>query len=1216
MEPEDQENEIVVEGSIPDYHGHNFGLKSSDFKESRRNNAGLCAFASVHLSMSLCTVGSWLLFLCLLGSILPQISFALKVVGSPRADDRGMQPVARRNLSFSSLRRYHLRRELEPFNISVGLSWDESILLSWRNSSNDLKALWIENQDSGPCDWRGVTCGYWRGETRVTGVNVASLNFTGAIPKRISTLAALNSLSFASNKLSGSIPPDIGSCVNLKELNLTDNLLTGHIPVELGRLVQLQSLDISRNRLNGTVPPELFKNCSNLVTFNISSNNLTGALPTGLVDCASLRIVDVGNNTLQGQIPSSWERLSNLEELIMADNLELNGTIPLSLLSNCQSLRKLDMAWNRFRGPLPSQLGNCSNLEMLILQGNKFDGLIPRELGNLKKLKVLGLGNNNLSGELPQNISQCSSLELLDVGNNAFTGAIPPWLGQLANLQFVTFQINKFSGTIPVEVTTLTMLRYIDFSNNSLHGSVLPEFSRVDSLRLLRLSFNNLTGNIPEELGYMYRLQGLDLSSNFLNGSIPKSFGNLQDLLWLQLGNNSLTGKIPQELTNCSSLMWLNLGHNYLRGQIPHSFSKLGWDSERVFRQNEQNPWILDGVGECSILATWAPGQSQHFESLFDISDTQKCHVWLPLLVRGGFKLRSDRITGNSKVLSYWQLGKNCLNGAFPDVKNASSLGFLILSENRLKGPIPREIGNLPLYNLNISHNYLNGSIPETLGDASLLITLDMSNNSLSGPLPLSLGKLTALSVFNVSYNSQLRGAIPTEGQLLTFGWDSFIGDYNLCLNDADPLYKQASNNLSQSSANAPKLCSQMYSAVSSEEERRSSKKKKLAVEITVMILTSALSALLLLSSVYCMVTKWRKRMATTKEGMDPYWGDFGSGKSHRSAADSKSSFHSPVESYVNFPCLKSLTYAQLVHCTGNFSPENIVGDGGFGIVYKAKLGDGTTVAIKKLVQNGAQGLREFRAEMDTLGMIQHENLVSLLGYCCNNDDLLLVYEYFVNGSLDDWLYESEEKAARLGWSLRLRIALETARGLAFLHHECVHLIIHRDMKSSNILLNENFKAVLTDFGMARIMDIGSTHVSTIVAGTPGYVPPEYSQTWRATTKGDVYSFGVVMLELVSGKRPTGPHFNGHCGANLIEMARILVTSGRPNEVCDAKLLESSAPHGLSLFLALAMRCTETSPTSRPTMLEVVKTLEFICKIQGSATASQRDVDPLDPLTL
>ena len=1101
------------------------------------------------------------------------------------------------------------------FNLSSGLSQDESVLLSWRSSSAYLNATWIENSASGPCNWPGVRCGTWRGETRVTVVNLTSLNLTGGVPRRISNLSALTSLSFASNSLTGTIPREIGSCSNLQvqslqfktqlvtydakeiyslnvtyvqELNFTNNRLTGSIPAELGGLVKLQSLDLSRNQLNGVIPAEVFTDCNNLVFFNVSSNELNGSLPLGLGGCRSLLTVDVGHNSFEGEISPVLSQLPYLEELIMTNNKGINGSIPDTLFSNCRSLKKLDVAWNQFTGPVPPKLGNCSNLEMLVLQGNHFHGSIPGEFGNLKRLKVLWLGNNNLSGELPQNLSQCSLLELLDVSNNTLTGTIPTWLGQLSNLEFLTFQLNRFFGTIPVEVTALQKVRYIDLSNNLLEGRVLPEFGQVSSLRLLRISFNKLTGDVPAELGKLSKLQGLDLSSNFLTGSIPTSLGNLQDLLWLQLANNSLTGSIPPSLTNCSSLIWVNFASNHLNGSIPYAFGDMGWDSERVFQRNRDEPWIVDGVGECSLLSTWSPEPSQNFESLIDVSDEQ-CHVWLPHLLRGSLKLRSNRLLGENKVLHFWQLGRNNLTGIIPDLRNVSNLGFLILSENRLQGPIPEQVGSLPLYNLNVSNNLLNGSIPKTFSNASMLITLDMANNDLSGTLPPELGNLYSLTVLNVSYNPKLSGSIPSNGQITTLGWQPFIGDVNLCFNDTNPLYTAALANMTRTATkfNMPKLCSQILGGMNSLcGKKRPNRRKKIlkGLKITLISSVCTITALLLLSSLYCIVSKRRRKRVVEAEDSIAKGYDYASKTSSEIAVP-----------WFGMSCLETLTYSHLVQATENFSDRNILGDGGFGVVYKANLANGATVAIKKLTPNGAQGAREFQAEMETLGMIHHESLVSLLGYCCKNEEMMLVYEYFLNGSLDDWLYESDDaKASKLGFPLRLRIALETARGLAFLHHECAHLIIHRDIKSSNILLDERFHAVLTDFGMARIMDTDCTHVSTVVAGTPGYVPPEYSQTWRATTKGDVYSFGVVLLELLSGKRPTGPHFSGRCGSNLVEMATILVANGTPNDICDANLIKSGDEGHISAFLALAMRCTAHSPSSRPTMVEVVTTLEAI----------------------
>jgi serine/threonine protein kinase len=285
---------------------------------------------------------------------------------------------------------------------------------------------------------------------------------------------------------------------------------------------------------------------------------------------------------------------------------------------------------------------------------------------------------------------------------------------------------------------------------------------------------------------------------------------------------------------------------------------------------------------------------------------------------------------------------------------------------------------------------------------------------------------------------------------------------------------------------------------------------------------------------------------------------------------------------------LRKLTFAHLLEATDGFSAETLIGSGGFGEVYKAKLKDGTVVAIKKLIHFTGQGDREFTAEMETIGKIKHRNLVPLLGYCKIGDERLLVYEYMKHGSLDVVLHDQAKAGVKLDWAARKKIAIGSARGLAFLHHSCIPHIIHRDMKSSNVLLDSNLDARVSDFGMARLMNALDTHLSvSTLAGTPGYVPPEYYQSFRCTTKGDVYSYGVVLLELLSGKKPIDPTEFGD--NNLVGWVKQMVKENRSSEIFDPTLTNTKSGEAeLYQSLKIARECLDDRPNQRPTMIQVM----------------------------
>lgn len=307
---------------------------------------------------------------------------------------------------------------------------------------------------------------------------------------------------------------------------------------------------------------------------------------------------------------------------------------------------------------------------------------------------------------------------------------------------------------------------------------------------------------------------------------------------------------------------------------------------------------------------------------------------------------------------------------------------------------------------------------------------------------------------------------------------------------------------------------------------------------------------------------------------------------------------------------LRKLTFADLLEATNGFHNDSLIGSGGFGDVYKAQLKDGSIVAIKKLIHISGQGDREFTAEMETIGKIKHRNLVPLLGYCKVGEERLLVYEYMKYGSLEDVLHDPKKAGIKLNWSARRKIAIGAARGLAFLH-TCIPHIIHRDMKSSNVLLDENLEARVSDFGMARLMSAMDTHLSvSTLAGTPGYVPPEYYQSFRCTTKGDVYSFGVVMLELLTGKRPTdSADFGEH--NNLVgwvkQHAKLKIS-----DVFDPELMKEDPSLEIELLqhLKVACACLDDRPFRRPSIIEVMamfKGIQAGSDIDSQSTIATED---------
>lgn len=978
----------------------------------------------------------------------------------------------------------------------------------------------------------------------------------------------LNLLNFSDNSLTGKLYTSLSSCKSLSVLDLSYNHLSWEIPSTFIDYapVSLKILDLSHNNFTGNFLNLDFGTCLNLTVVNLSFNSLSATgFPFSLTNCQKLEVFDIGHNELRLKIPGdTLAKLKSLKRLGLGNN-QFSGEIPEELANACETLVELDLSANQLIGGLPSTFAKCSSLISLNLGNNQLSGdFLSEVVSLLTNLRYLYVPFNNITGPVPVSLTNCSQLQVLDLSSNGFTGNVPSFfcsktsasalekfllpnnflegkvpseVGRCRNLKTIDLSFNILSGPIPLEIWSLPNLSDIVMWANNLTGEI-PEGICIDGGNLQTLILNNnfITGKLPESLANCTNLIWVSLSSNRLTGQIPLGIGNLVNLAILQLGNNSFTGEIPSGIGKCRSLIWLDLNSNNLTGSVP---SELADESGLVLPGNVSGKQFAFVRNEGGTACRGAGGLVE-FEGI-----------------------RKDRLANFPMVHSCpsTRIYSGLTVYTFP---SNGSMIYLDLSYNNFSGTIPEKLGSMSFVQVfNLGHNNLTGNIPYSFGGLKSVGVLDLSHNSLSGFIPGSLSALSFLSDFDVS-NNNLSGLIPSGGQLTTFPSSRYENNSGLC---GVPLSACGSGNGHRSTGSY-----------------RRGRRQPVAVGVVIGIMISFFSIFLLVFALYK-----AKKHQLKEEKRDKY---IDSLPTSGSSSWKISSVPEPLS--INVATfekpLRKLTFAHLLEATNGFSSESLIGSGGFGEVYKAQLRDGCVVAIKKLIQVTGQGDREFMAEMETIGKIKHRNLVPLLGYCKIGEERLLVYEYMKWGSLETVLHERVKgDGVRLDWTSRKKIAIGSARGLAFLHHSCIPHIIHRDMKSSNVLLDEDFEARVSDFGMARLVNALDTHLSvSTLAGTPGYVPPEYYQSFRCTTKGDVYSYGVILLELLSGKRPIDTMEFGDDN-NLVGWAKQLHRDKRSQEILDPELLLiTHSSSELHHYLNIAFQCLDDKPFRRPTMIQVM----------------------------
>ncbi|KAD4982861.1 hypothetical protein R6Q59_002506 [Mikania micrantha] len=922
-----------------------------------------------------------------------------------------------------------------------------------------------------------------------------------------------------------------------------------------GRIV---GLELPKKRLTGGFSDQI-SDLDQLRTLNLSHNFLKGMIPISLFRLTHLEILDLSSNEFNGGFPVSMH-LPALQSLDLSDNRFLDS-IPAGICVNSTRIQVLKLAANSLTGGIPSELQNCAFLEHICVASNSLSGAIPEFLFHLPRLTELDL-QDNLFNSITGIGNSSSRITRLDVSSNRLSGDLPDFFHKFPNLTHFSAQSNHFTGGIPKSLSNSQAISLINLRNNSFNGQIEFNCSLMKNLTSLDLGTNNFSGFIPDDLASCHKLKAINLARNRFKGEIPQSFSKFQSLSYLSLSNCSFSNlkTTLQILQHCPNLTVLVLTLNFHGEQLPVDDS---------FHFNRLKALVIANCGLTGAIPSWIRASSRL--QLLDLS-------WNHLTGT------IPSYLGDFQYLFYLDLSNNSLSGEIPkNLTRLQSLCFLNvsleegspdfpffkrpnisnrgiplqynqimsfpplidLSNNLLNGSIWPEFGNFKrLHVLDLKHNSLSGGIPSELSGMMSIETLDLSYNNLSGKIPPSLVSLSFLSKFSVAYN-HLSGIVPNGRQFGTFSNSSFEGNKDLCVSTCgDSLVVPRSS-----------------SPVS----------KNRSGSIAGMGIGIGLGVVLLLALIFVIMLR-----VTHKQGIGP--------ENEYSCSNEEEPESKLV---VFFQTKDELSLDDLLKSTNGFGQENIVGCGGFGLVFKATLPGGQKVAIKRLTGDMGQVDREFQAEVETLSRAQHPNLVLLQGYCQHKNDRFLIYSFMENGSLDYWLHEKPDGPLKLDWDTRLRIGQGAIKGLAYLHQSCDPHILHRDIKSSNILLDENFEARLADFGLARLIPTYDTHVTTDLVGTLGYIPPEYGQASVASYKGDVYSFGVVLLELLTGKRPMDMCKPKGC-RDLISWVMEMKRENREDEVFDPLIFDQEKGKEMLWVLEVACACLNESPKLRPSSQDLL----------------------------
>ncbi|KAJ8617103.1 hypothetical protein MRB53_013289 [Persea americana] len=937
---------------------------------------------------------------------------------------------------------------------------------------------------------------------------------------------------------------------------------------------RVKTLNLTAQSFRGSLSPQI-GNLSFLRAIYLSDNKLEGHIPQEIGKLFRLQNLSLLNNSLVGEIPNTLTQCLQLRILRFRSN-NLVGKIPMAI-GSLSKLYLLSLSENRLQGHIPPSLGNLSSLVVLDLMENSLDGSIPEELGQLVKLQFLAIDGNKCLGKIPYTLYNLSLLRVLGVGDNRLYGSLPPELGLfLPKLEELYVSENKFTGPIPVSLGNASRLFILSLGDNNFSGSMPMSIGWLKDLRKLWAFSNQLVSEKDEEFTFITSLTNctvlevLDLDQNKFSGILPKSIANLStQLSYMLLGRNQISGAIPPEIENLASLISFSMEDNLLGGTIPIHLTKLNKLQILALDGNKLSGKIPNPVGNLTQLYILQISRNNLHGSI--PRSLGKCQH-LQLLYLSDNKLSGTIPTEFSDIPSLLELhiDKNNLTGFLPsDIGKLQNLFLLDISNNDLFGAIPGTLGTcVHLEYLYMKGNLFHGSIPPSLGVVRGLRELDLSCNNLIGHVSGDLALLPFLEYLNLSFNN-LEGEVPKQGIFQNASAVSILGNNKLCGGISELQLPQC--------------------------PKKDFKKKPLSQKVIILVVVAAaLFSFLLLCVLVLRSKKPREKLLSTL---------------------------SMGEKFLR------VTYAELFRATTGFSSANLIGVGSYGSVYRGIIDRmEMIVAIKVLKLQQQRASKSFIAESRALRSIQHRNIVKIFTVCSSidfsgNDFKALVLEYMPNGSLDSWLHPSANELHSLkilNLIQRLNLAIDIACALDYLHNHCQPPLVHCDLKPSNILLDDDMVAHVSDFGLATIVSecINYSQCQTnslAPMGSIGYIAPEYGAGANPSTYGDVYSYGILLLEMVTGKRPSDDMFKDDLG--LHQFAKMALPES-VMDIVDHRLLSEEIEiirHNrnnnrvmmhecLVSLVKIGVSCSAESPKARKEMKDVIAELQKVRDFYLAAT--------------